>query len=92
MNSATQPNEEAKVKSNLEKLSAADRSLAEQQRVCPITGSRLGSMGAPIKVMVEGQPVFLCCEGCKDEALKNPKATLAKVADLKRASSTEKQK
>jgi membrane fusion protein, copper/silver efflux system len=92
MNSATQPNEEIEIKSNLEKLSAADRSLAEQQRVCPITGSRLGSMGAPIKVLVEGQPVFLCCDGCKDEALKNPKATLAKVADIKRASSTEKQK
>jgi hypothetical protein len=40
-------------------------------------------MGAPFKVMVEGQPVFLCCEGCKEKALANPKETLSKASQLK---------
>jgi hypothetical protein len=29
-------------------------------------------MGVPLKVMVKGKPVFVCCEGCKDEALNMP--------------------
>jgi hypothetical protein len=37
--------------------------------------------------MIEGQSVFLCCEGCKDDAVKDPQATLAKVAALKQANS-----
>jgi multidrug efflux pump subunit AcrA (membrane-fusion protein) len=81
---------EAKIKAALERMSPEDRKLAEAQRLCPITGSRLGSMGGPFKLIIEGQPVFLCCDGCKDESLKDIKATLAKVADLKRANSSSK--
>ena len=40
-------------------------------------------MGLPFKVMIQGQPVFLCCEGCVTDALANEKATLAAVAKLK---------
>jgi len=36
-------------------------------------------MGPPIKVVIEGQPVFLCCGGCKTKALAEPEATLAKA-------------
>ena len=42
-----------------------DRELAERQRVCPVTGMALGSMGKPPKMTVDGEPVFLCCEGCE---------------------------
>ena len=52
-----------------------------------MTKSPLGSMGAPLKIMVEGQPVFLCCEGCRDHVQDDPKAALAKVAELKKANS-----
>jgi hypothetical protein len=90
MNPNTAPNEEAEIKANLDKLPAADRTIAEKQRLCPITESPLGSMGAPVKVMVAGQPVFLCCDGCKDEALKDPKATLAKLTKLKESGSSAK--
>jgi hypothetical protein len=67
------------------KLSAADQVLAEAQLFCPIEmGSRLGSMGTPIKMMLEKKPVFLCCEGCEDAAKENPRAILAKVEEIKK--------
>jgi Cu(I)/Ag(I) efflux system membrane fusion protein len=82
---------DAKIKAALAKLSDTDRTLAEQQRFCAVlTTSPLGSMGAPVKVMVDGQPVFVCCEGCREEALTDPKVTLAKVQELKEATSTKK--
>jgi hypothetical protein len=71
------------VKSNLDKLSADDRALAEQQKVCPATNAPLGSMGVPIKVMVKDQPVFICCKACEKGVLKDPDATLKKVEELK---------
>ena len=46
---------------------------------------RLGSMGKPYKLVIKGQPVFLCCDGCEEDALKNPQETLAKVERLKAA-------
>lgn len=67
------------------KLPAADQPLAEAQLFCPIEeGGRLGSMGTPVKVMLEGKPVFLCCKGCEDSARDDAKATLAKVEKIKK--------
>jgi hypothetical protein len=78
--------QEAKIKANLDKLPAADRAVAEAQKFCAVqTGNRLGSMGPPIKLEIEGKPVFLCCGGCKDHALANPKQTLATAEKLKAA-------
>ena len=79
------PDPEAKIKTALAKLSDADRGLAEVQRFCPVmeTG-RLGSMGTPVKLMVAGKPVFVCCAGCEEDALANPKVTLAKTEKLKK--------
>jgi hypothetical protein len=66
------------------KLPAADQPLAEAQLFCPIAkDSRLGSMGTPVKLTLEGKAVFLCCKGCQDEARANPKGTLAKVEEIK---------
>lgn len=76
---------EVKIKSALAKLSEADRKLAEAQRYCASEPeNRLGSMGAPVKIEIQGKPVFLCCAGCKDEALADPKVTLASVEKLKK--------
>jgi hypothetical protein len=72
---------------SLAELAPADRTLAESQRVCPITGEALGEMGTPIKVDVKGQTVFLCCDGCKKKALGNPDKTLAGMQKLKTAPS-----
>lgn len=77
---------EADIQQALAELSPADRKLAEAQRFCAVMPTdRLGAMGAPIKVMVAGQPVFLCCDGCEQKALANPKATLKSVEQLKKA-------
>jgi multidrug efflux pump subunit AcrA (membrane-fusion protein) len=71
-----------KVKANLAKLPPEDQKLAAQQKSCPITGLLLGSMGVPVKITLKGQPVFLCCPGCLDEAKKDPEKTLKKIAEL----------
>ena len=61
--------------------SDADREAALAQRFCVILNdNRLGAMGPPIKLTIEGQPVFLCCAGCKKKALANPQATVAAAA------------
>lgn len=65
----------------IEQLPEPDRSAALAQKVCPISGEHLGTpvMGPPQKVEVQGKTVFLCCEGCKDEFLKDPDAALARL-------------
>lgn len=66
------------------KLSSEDRSLVEAQEWCVVSNDeRLGSMGAPIKLMIKGQPVFLCCKGCQKKAEADPDKTLAKLDELK---------
>ena len=78
--------DEAKIKAAMAKLPAADRSAAAAQRYCPMMDTvRLGAMGTPVKVMIDGKPVFLCCNGCKDEAVEHGKETLATVEKLKKA-------
>jgi Cu(I)/Ag(I) efflux system membrane fusion protein len=68
---------EKKVRAVLAKLSAADRKLAESQKFCPIQRkNRLGTMGPPPKVLIDGRPVFLCCEGCEEEAKADAQKTL----------------
>jgi Cu(I)/Ag(I) efflux system membrane fusion protein len=75
---------DAKIKAALAKLTAADRRLAAVQQFCPIQeGNRLGSMGPPAKVVLEGQAVFLCCPGCVNEAREHPHQTLEKLERLK---------
>ncbi len=75
--------EEKKIQENLNQLSSEDRKLAEQQRYCVESKHRLGEMGPPIKVMVDGQPVFVCCSGCIEDAQKDSKKTLERVKEFK---------
>ena len=62
-------------------LSDADRLAALAQKVCPVSDKSLGSMGKPPKVTVEGQDVFLCCDGCVEELKSEPAKYLAKLND-----------
>jgi uncharacterized protein (TIGR03000 family) len=76
------------VESNLAKLSPEDRKLAEAQKYCAVQkGVRLGAMGVPFKTMIDGAPVFLCCESCLSRAQSDPARTLATVTELKEKSS-----
>lgn len=62
--------EKSEVSEAFADLSLADREAAAAQKMCPVSDQELGSMGTPIKVVVEGRDVFVCCQGCVDE-LKN---------------------
>ena len=68
-----------KMKAELAKLSPEDAASAEKQHVCPVSGEMLGTMGAPQKVDVNGQQVWICCDGCKDQLLEKPDEFLAKL-------------
>ena len=50
-----------------------------RQRICPVSGKPLGSMGAPPKVRVGNQDVYVCCVGCTNALKANPKLHLAKL-------------
>ena len=75
--------EKAEQQANVAKLSDEDRPLAEAQGYCVVTSEPLGSMGTPIKLVVNEQPVFICCKGCEKKAKSDPDKTLAKVEELK---------
>jgi hypothetical protein len=60
-------------------LGAEDRALAGRQERCPVTGMRLGSMGTPVRLVVSGRVVFLCCGGCRSKVLADPATYLAKL-------------
>ncbi len=62
------------IRKAMEPLSEDDRMLAEAQVICPVTEVMLGSMGmgTPIKLVVEGRTVFICCEGCRSMWLDEP--------------------
>ncbi|MFO0809885.1 MAG: hypothetical protein U0746_14790 [Gemmataceae bacterium] len=66
------------------KLSPEDKALVDAQEWCVVADdSRLGSMGAPLKLMVKDTPVFVCCKSCEKRALSDPDKTLARLAELK---------
>lgn len=45
-------------------LSARDQHKIAAQKICPVTGKQLGSMGAPLKVKIGKEELFLCCNSC----------------------------
>jgi len=83
--------EEVEVAANLAKLSAEDRKVAEAQKFCASYGeSRLGAMGKPIKLMVLGEPVFICCSGCEKDVRKDEKKSLELVKKIKEKNAAPK--
>ncbi|MEZ6080181.1 MAG: hypothetical protein R3C56_32290 [Pirellulaceae bacterium] len=64
---------------NLQEVStvpASEQQLAAaaiaRQKICPVSGKPLGSMGDPVAVNVNGQTVFACCSGCVNAIQSNP--------------------
>ena len=47
-----------------QELSERDQIRVAVQEICPVSGQRLGEHGAPIKVKVGEEEVFLCCRAC----------------------------
>lgn len=77
------------VRQALAELPEAERAVAERQRVCPVTGELLGSMGKPYKVTVKDQTFYLCCSGCEDELKKDPDKFLAKLKPAEKPAEDE---
>lgn len=76
--------EERTIAENLAKLSPEDRKLATAQGYCAVMVDHpLGTMGAPVKISVGSEEVFLCCKGCAEKALADPDKTIAAVKSLK---------
>jgi hypothetical protein len=72
------------------KLTTDDRALVDAQEWCVISNEeRLGAMGAPVKLTIKGQPVFVCCKGCARRAEADPDKTLATLAELKEKAKAE---
>ena len=71
--------EQAEIEKALSQLSPADRALAEKQKICPVAEEPLGSMGKPEIVEVNGQKIFICCEGCRNPLLAKPEKFLANL-------------
>jgi Cu(I)/Ag(I) efflux system membrane fusion protein len=49
----------------------------EEQRICPVTRAKLGSMGEPLPVKVENQKLWVCCAGCPEKLKAEPARYLA---------------
>ena len=56
-----------------------EKALVAYQKVCPVTGRPLGSMGKPVKTQADNLTVFLCCEGCIEPFQKDSAKYLAKL-------------
>ena len=58
-----------------------DDSAIRAQRICPVMNEPLGGHGRPIKVVIDGRPIFVCCQGCVEEVVHNRNLYFRKVAD-----------
>jgi len=73
----------AKIQENLSGLTADDRQLALGQKYCPVMPEvLLGEMGAPVKIDLDGNAVFVCCKGCAKAAESDPAATLNALSTI----------
>ena len=61
----------------------SDQELIAKQKTCPVMDQPLGAMGKPVKVVVKGRTVFLCCAGCTKKLMANPDKYLKKLDEKK---------
>jgi Cu(I)/Ag(I) efflux system membrane fusion protein len=73
----------AKELAEIDQLPNSEQTIALAQVICPVTDFKLGSMGVPRRVMVNGEPVFICCEACREGLLEEPDMYLAKLQDYR---------
>jgi Cu(I)/Ag(I) efflux system membrane fusion protein len=50
-----------------------------EQKNCPVTRAKLGSMGDPVPVEVEGRKVWTCCAACPPKLKARPAAYLSRL-------------
>ena len=71
----------APFKAKLEEASKAAQLANYPLKTCAISGEPLGSMGAPVQLMLEGTLVQLCCKSCTKKAMAKPAEMAKKVTD-----------
>lgn len=49
-------------------------------KICPVSGEKVGQMGDPVEVEYNGKIYNLCCSMCKKDFLKNPEK-YSKIAE-----------
>ena len=66
--------------------SYADRLQVAVQKICPVSGEELGSMGEPVKSNNGTSTVFLCCDGCAGKPVdqKHWRAILKNIAQAQK--------
>jgi YHS domain-containing protein len=69
----------AKPTVELAAVTKEDAPLIAQQAKCPVMDEPLGSMGQPVKLLVNGKPIFLCCKGCVKKVEADPQKYLTQV-------------
>ncbi|WP_406695864.1 efflux RND transporter periplasmic adaptor subunit [Singulisphaera sp. Ch08] len=52
----------------------------DEQKICLVTRAKLGSMGEPLPIEVEGRNLWICCEGCAAKLKEEPVKYLARLA------------
>ena len=62
----------ARCRPNAPESAERDESLATLQKICPVSGDKLGSMGTPIRAVADGHIVLLCCPSCKEKIAARP--------------------
>ena len=53
---------------------------AQDQKNCPVTAAKLGSMGDPVSVQVEGRKIWTCCAACPPKLKAEPARYLVHLA------------
>ncbi len=71
--------DEQAISAALAELPPSESALARRQRLCPVTGLRLGSMGKPIVVHVAGRDAWICCSACEAKLRAKPDQYLSKL-------------
>jgi hypothetical protein len=56
-----------------------DKQLVARQKICPVTEEPLDSMGGPVRLVVDGRVVFICCKGCEKSLRQKPDKYLSKL-------------
>jgi len=52
----------------------------DEQKTCPVTTAKLGSMGEPISVELEGRKIWTCCSACPPKLKAQPAKYLGEPA------------
>ncbi|MFO0874551.1 MAG: hypothetical protein U0575_11350 [Phycisphaerales bacterium] len=69
----------AKFTAKLDEAVIAAQRAGYKLETCPISGEKLGAMGAPVEMVVNNRLVKLCCKSCVSGVKKNPAAVFAKL-------------